>query len=164
MQFQRDILDSIRRIFRSLRESSRAAEVELGLSGAQLLILHFLKSGIPLSVNELAERTRTHQSSVSGVVAKLVEAELVKRQVSSADGRKAQICLTAAGGRILKKKSSKLAQERLLTAVSDLPLAKQKQLAELLVQVVAAAGFADEPATLFFEEDRVKRIRRSKKD
>lgn len=157
MQYQRDILDSIRRIFRSLRESSRAAEAELGLSGAQLLILQFLKSGIPLSVNELAERTQTHQSSVSGVVAKLADAALVKRQVSASDGRKAQICLTAAGERILNKKTSKLAQEKLLIAVSDLPLAKQKQLAELLKQLVAAAGFADEPATLFFEDDRTRK-------
>lgn len=156
MQYQREILDAIRRIFRSLRESSRAAESELGLSGAQLLVLQFLKPGVPLSINDLAERTQTHQSSVSAVVTKLVDAELVKRQTSEQDGRRAEIALTAAGARLLNRKSPKLAQEKLFRAISELPLSKQKHLAELLNQVVQLAGFADEPASLFFEDDKAK--------
>lgn len=154
MQYQRDILDAIRRILRSLRESSRAAESELGLSGAQLLVLQFLKSGKPLSVNELAEKTQTHQSSVSAVVSKLVDADLAKRQPSLEDGRRVEVALTAAGQRLLNKRTSKLAQERLFGAISDLPIQKQKQLAELLTQVVEIAGFNDQPATLFFEDDK----------
>jgi DNA-binding MarR family transcriptional regulator len=155
MQSQRDILDAIRRILRALRESSRAAESELGLSGAQLLILQFLKSEKPLSINELAERTQTHQSSVSAIVTRLVDSELVKRQACAEDGRKVEIGLTAAGARLLKK-SPKLAQEKLFSAISSLPTIKQKQLAELLTQVVELAGFADQPATLFFEDDKDK--------
>ena len=156
MQYQKEILDAIRRILRSLRESSRAAEAELGLSGAQLLVLQLLKSGKPLSVNELAERTRTHQSSVSTVVTKLVDAELAKRQPSADDGRKVEIGLTAAGARLLNKKFSGLAHEKLFGAIAELPTNKQKQLSELLTQVVEAAGFADQPATLFFEDDKDK--------
>jgi DNA-binding MarR family transcriptional regulator len=156
MQSQRAILDAIRRILRSLRESSRAAETELGLSGAQLLILQFLKSGAPLSVNDLAERTQTHQSSVSAVVARLVDSELVKRRTSEADGRRVELELTSAGSRLLAKKAPRLAQEKLFQAISDLPPTKQKQLAELLTQVVEAAGFANEPATLFFEDEKAQ--------
>lgn len=154
MQYQKESLDAIRRILRSLRESSRAAENELGLSGAQLLVLQFLKSGKPLSVNELAECTQTHQSSVSAVVTKLVEARLVKRQTSATDGRKVEIELTTSGTNLLKKKSAKMAQERLFSAIAELPQMKQKQLAELLTQVVETAGFADQPASLFFEDDK----------
>jgi DNA-binding MarR family transcriptional regulator len=156
MQFQREILDSIRRVFRALRESSRSAETELGLSGAQLLVLQFLKSGTPLSINELAERTQTHQSSVSAVVAKLVDAGLVTRETSAQDGRRVEINLTASGSKLLNKKAAKLAQERLIDAIADLPVNKQKELAELLTRVVHAAGFADEPATLFFEDEKAK--------
>jgi DNA-binding MarR family transcriptional regulator len=154
MQYQRDILDAIRRILRSLRESSRAAESELGLSGAQLLVLQFLKSGKPLSINELADRTQTHQSSVSSVVTRLVDAELVKRQPCAEDGRRVEIGLTPAGSRLLSKTTSKLAQEKLFSAISDLSLNKQKKLAELLVEVVESAGFGSEPATLFFEDEK----------
>ena len=57
-------LDGIRRILRDLRVSSRAAEQELGLSGAQLFVLQQLAQAPAESLNELANRTRTHQSSV----------------------------------------------------------------------------------------------------
>src|SRR5215217_2732988 len=63
----RAVLDAIRRIVRVLRVSSRAAEKQVGLSGAQLFVLHKLEDAPALSLNELADRTRTHQSSVSVV-------------------------------------------------------------------------------------------------
>jgi DNA-binding MarR family transcriptional regulator len=154
MQYQRDILDAIRRILRSLRESSRAAETELGLSGAQVLILQLLKSGNPLSINELAEKTQTHQSSVSAVATKLVDAGFAKRQNSAEDGRRVEIALTATGTKLLQKNFPKMAQEKLFAAISELPTSKQKLLSELLTQVVEAAGFGDQPATLFFEDDK----------
>lgn len=156
MHFQREILDSIRKILRSLRESSRAAESELGLSGAQLLVLQFLKPGKPLSINELAEKTQTHQSSVSAVVSRLSEADLVKRQGSVEDGRRVEIALTSKGTRLLQKKAPVLAQEKLFAAIASLPESQQKQLAELLNQVVESAGFAEQPASLFFEDDKGK--------
>ena len=62
------ILDSFRRIVRVLRESSRAAENSFGLSGAQLFVLQTLSRHPEVSLNELAEHTRTHQSTVSVVV------------------------------------------------------------------------------------------------
>src|SRR5881296_2175368 len=61
------ILDSIRRLVRLLRLADRAAQNELGLSGAQLFVLQELGKTPSLSLNELAERTRTDQSSVSVV-------------------------------------------------------------------------------------------------
>src|SRR5437763_1011424 len=61
----RSIMDAIRRIVRVLRVSSRACEKQVGLSGAQLFVLHKLEEAPALSLNQLADRTRTHQSSVS---------------------------------------------------------------------------------------------------
>jgi DNA-binding MarR family transcriptional regulator len=69
----RDVLDSLRRIVQVLRESSRRAERQLGISGAQLFVLEKLAEAPSQSLNELAERTHTHQSSVSTVVARLVK-------------------------------------------------------------------------------------------
>ncbi|MGE3680337.1 MAG: MarR family winged helix-turn-helix transcriptional regulator [Bdellovibrionales bacterium] len=154
MQYSREILDAIRKILRAIRESSRAAESELGLSGAQLLVLQLLKTGGPLSINELAEATQTHQSSVSVVAARLAQAELVQRRPSPVDGRRVEISLTPAGVRLLNKRFPILAQERLISAVAQLPSGKQKALAELLNQVVEAAGLSEQPATLFFEDEK----------
>src|ERR1041384_4256440 len=82
------ILDSIRRLVRLLRLADRAAQNELGLSGAQLFVLQELGKTPSLSLNELAERTRTDQSSVSVVVTRLVAAGLVARDRDSRDARR----------------------------------------------------------------------------
>ena len=55
------------------------------------------------SVNELADRTYTHQSSVSVVVRRLVEQGLVARRRASDDGRRRELSLTAAGRRLVAR-------------------------------------------------------------
>src|SRR4051812_6915818 len=81
----RSVLDSIRRIVRALRVSSRRAELNVGLSGAQLFVLQKLAEGGRLSVNELAAKTLTHQSSVSVVVQRLSARGLVSSSRSAQD-------------------------------------------------------------------------------
>ena len=83
----RSVLDSIRRIVQLLRRSSNLSEKKLGLSSAQLFVLHKLVDVQALSVGELAERTLTSQSSVSEVVQKLVSAGHVARARSPRDAR-----------------------------------------------------------------------------
>src|SRR6188768_2776524 len=83
----RAILDAVRRIVRTLHESSRAAEKSLGLTGAQLFVLQKLAEVPGLSLNALAAQTHTHQSSVSTVVSRLVERGLVLRAPAVDDAR-----------------------------------------------------------------------------
>lgn len=150
---QRDILEAIRRILRALRISSRAAESDLGLSGAQLLVLQILASAESLSINELAERTRTHQSSVSTVVSRLADRGFVKRSPSPEDARRVEVSIKPAGLRLVEK-APVLAQEKLFEAIAGLSPAKQKSLAVLLNEVVENAGFAEGPASMFFEDEK----------
>src|SRR3989442_1394745 len=96
------ILDSIRRIVRVLRVASRAAEKDFGLSAAQLFVLHALAEGPALSLNEVAERTRTHQSSVSVVVQRLVDRGLVVRDSVAGDARRKGLSLTPAARPLLR--------------------------------------------------------------
>jgi hypothetical protein len=65
------VIDSIRVLVKALRDSGRDAEQKLGITSAQLYVLQALRDR-PASINELAARTYTHQSSVSMVVARLV--------------------------------------------------------------------------------------------
>jgi DNA-binding MarR family transcriptional regulator len=83
----RQILSSLRQIMRSLRISSRNAEQQVGLSGAQLFVLQCLASLGACSVNQLAAATATDQSSVSVVVSRLVSRGYVKRVPSKLDRR-----------------------------------------------------------------------------
>src|SRR5689334_18040207 len=97
-------LHSLRRIVRALREAGRSAEMRFGVSGAQLFVLHKLaEAASPISLNELARLTHTHQSSVSTVVTRLVEQRLVERVRSERDARMVQLTLTPTGQRLANR-------------------------------------------------------------
>lgn len=152
----RSVLDSIRRIVRALRVASRAAEKTVGLSGAQVFILQQLEGDTPLSVNAIAERTFTHQSSVSEVVQRLVDKGLIERKQSPEDGRRLELTLTASGRAALKK-GPDTPQEKLIGALEKMNTSQRLHLATLLQSLVDTAGLSDEPASLFLEEDQSKR-------
>ena len=159
----RFVLDSIRRLVQGLRVAARASESELGLSGAQLFVLQKLGEEPVMSVNDVAERTCTHQSSVSVVVQRLVEKGLVKRQPSPEDRRRVDLSLTPNGRRVLAK-SPMATQDRILEALATMPPAARKQLAQRLGDLVANMGLDSEPAPMLFEEDNGRRTSRKPRE
>jgi len=146
------ILDAIRRVVRTLRVASRSAEKEVGLSAAQLFVLHALAKAPALSLNEVAERTRTHQSSVSVVVQRLVERGLVSRDRDPVDARRSALSLTPEAHRLLQN-APDAPSERLISALERMPAGVRARLASGLARLVQELGAADDPATMFFEED-----------
>ncbi len=149
------VLDDFRRIVQVLRSSSRVVEQRLGLSGAQLFVLKTLSAGRPLSLNELAARTRTHQSTVSVVVKRLVARGLVRRAVSSVDARRVALSPTAAGLARLDR-APMAAQEQLIAGMTRLPASEQRTLARCMRHLVSSMDIDAAPATMFFEEQRPK--------
>jgi len=150
MEKRRAVLDSIRRIVRAVRLSSRASESAVGLSAAQLFVLQRLAEHDGLSINGLAGETLTHQSSVSVVVSKLAARKLVRRGVSPRDGRRTVISLTARGRRALAGAPEAM-QVRLIAALDGLSDAEVARLARLLDRWTRAAGIAAIEPTLFGE-------------
>jgi len=147
----REVLDSIRRIVRALREASRATERSLGLSAAQLFVLRRLAGAPALSVNELAERTLTHQSSVSVVVSKLRAQGLVRRAASSTDARRVEISLTAQGRALLERSPEAPPQDRLIAGLVLIGAQRRRRLATGLRELVEAMALPEEPPAMFFE-------------
>ena len=148
----RQVLDSIRRIVSALRTFDREAEHRLGISGAQLFVLRQLKEGEGISVNELAERTHTHQSSVSVVVDKLVHRNLVRRARSKKDARSVELTLTPTGQKLLRSAPA-AAQERMIGALERLGNSRRRLLAKSLAEFVAEIGIEVEKPALFFEHE-----------
>jgi DNA-binding MarR family transcriptional regulator len=145
-------LDSIRRIVRILRVSSRTAEKQVGLSAAQLFVLHTLGDQPALSLNELAERTRTHQSSVSVVVQKLVDRGMIEKAPVPGDGRRTALSITPAALPLLRD-APHAPTELLITALERMPQAARERLATSLARLVKELGADREPATMLFEDD-----------
>ena len=150
----RRVMESVRRIVQVLRVGSRAAERDAGVSGAQLFVLERLAaSDRPLSVNELADRTLTHQSSVSVVVSKLEARGLIERSAAADDARRAQLSLTAKA-RALLRKAPRAAQDRILDALGEMSDADRKSLARLLGELARRVSGLDgeRPAAMLFED------------
>jgi DNA-binding MarR family transcriptional regulator len=147
------ILDAIRRMVRLLRLSDRAAQAELGLSSAQLFVLHEVSKTPEVSLKDLAERTRTDQSSVSVVVARLCDAGLLARERASDDARRLVITPTRAG-RAAMKKAPRVAQQELVEILDEMPAKELKRFADTLAAIVNRLDKNEEPAPMFFEEGK----------
>jgi DNA-binding MarR family transcriptional regulator len=132
-------MDAVRAVVRALRINTRAIELEIGISLAQLFVLQQVAHRPATSLNDLAERTATHQSSVSVVVRRLVDRGLVTRRADAADKRRVQIELTADGKKLLVGAPETI-QVRLMGALQQLNPAERKQLAQLLSKWLDAAG------------------------
>jgi DNA-binding MarR family transcriptional regulator len=153
------VLDAIRRIVQALRVASRDADRRFGMSAAQLFVVQRLAESGASSLNDLAARTLTHQSSVSVVVQRLVKAGLVERTPSRRDGRRVVLELTPKG-RALGRRLPRAAQDRLIGAIEMLSPGERRALADLLARVAAGCTPAETP-TMFFEEARKAAGRRS---
>ena len=146
------VMDSLRALVRALRISTRAVEKEIGISGAQLFVLQQLMDAPARSVNELADRTSTHQSSVSTVVSRLVERGLARREASADDARRMEISITERGRQVVAG-APRTAQIRMQEVLHRMTPEQLHDLAAGLDRLVREAGFATEPVTMFFEED-----------
>jgi DNA-binding MarR family transcriptional regulator len=144
-------VDALRRIVRALHRSNRLAEQRWEVSSAQLLVLQRLSEAPTLSVNELADRTFTHQSTVSVVVTRLVKRGLVARSRADDDARRAELSLTSSG-RALLRRAMGAAQMQLFDALDAMPIGELRRINACLEQIVDALGVAREPAGMFFED------------
>jgi DNA-binding MarR family transcriptional regulator len=154
-------LDAVRSIVRALRLNAHAIERQAGIGGAQLFVLQQLSAGPAHSMNELAERTHTHQSSVSVVAAKLAERGLVTRAPSATDRRRMEIALSPRG-RALLREAPPTVQWKLVAGLRKLSAARRAALARGLEAWLHNAGieFAS-PPLLFEERPRTPRRRKA---
>ena len=145
------VLDAFRSLVKALRLADRAGLRKHGLGSAQVFVLHELNRESPLSINELAERTATDQSTVSVVVNKLVEKGFVTRARASADARRVALALTPKGRTAVRKLPPPI-QQALIDGVRRLPASRARALAETLEQIVGALGVEGERPPMFFDD------------
>ena len=146
----RTALDAFRRIVQTLRSSAREVERRGGITGAQLFALQQLAAAPGASVNELAARTFTHQSSVSVVVQRLVERRLVAKVSGPNDKRRAHLAVTSEGAAVLRRAPDPV-QAHLVAAIEALSPRRRRMLAEMLKEIARTMD-APRRAGMFFED------------
>ena len=145
-------LNVIRSVVRALNLNTRAIEQRSGISLAQLFVLEQLMHQPAASLTDLADRTATHQSSVSVVVQRLVDRGLVNRTRSSSDRRFVEIAITDAGRDVLAN-APETVQVKLLNGLNRFEDGERERLALLLEQWAASAGIEVPFETPMFLED-----------
>ena len=143
-------MDALRRVVHAIRIVTRASERAFGLSTSQLFVLRQLSARSGQSLSDLAARTRTTQSSISEVVARLVRNGLVSRAPSSIDRRRAVLSLTPAGDAILANAPETI-QEQLLRGFESLDHGTRQSLADNLESWLTVSGLNEVSPTFFFE-------------
>lgn len=147
----RRILNSIRQLVRALRLFDREAQSKHGISAAQMFVMHALEKEDGLSLNELAERTATDQSSASVVVQRLVDAGYVTRTQRKDDRRHVELRVTAKG-RAVTRRAKPPAQQKILAAVDEMPARDRKAFAKLLEEFVDHFGVEKGKVPMLFED------------
>jgi DNA-binding MarR family transcriptional regulator len=149
-------LDQIRTLVASLSHSARAVERSTGITNAQLFLLQQLETSGPLSVNDLAARARTQQSTASIVVARLVRAGLAAKKKSPDDGRIAVISLTPNGRRLVRNAPAP-PTSALLRSIEALSPGEAKSLENGVRALVRALGLEPPKVTMLFEDATTRR-------
>lgn len=152
----RAALDAFRRIVQALRMAARNTERHVGLSTAQLFALQQLAHNPGASVNDLAARTFTHQSSVSVVVQRLVNRRLVQKLTARDDRRRVQLALTDAG-RALLRRSPEPVQDKLIAGLAALTAERRHIVAEALGEIAQTISTDRSAPPMLFEEGRTRR-------
>jgi len=117
------------------RRLAREEGAKHGISPTQLNVIKLLDEIGDLSLSELGRRIAAQNSTVTGIVDRMVAAGLVAREQSATDRRVWRIKLTAEGGKVAKRVEV-APWELLQRAVAALPPAELDQLVKTLVKVV----------------------------
>ena len=146
-------MNGLRRIVRALRAGNAEMERVTGVSSAQLFALREIAGHPGRSLSDLAAATLTTQSSVSEVVARLIQQGLVVRKVAADDRRRTELVPTGLGRAALAR-APQTAQEKLLASFRSLPESDQHRIAAGLEAWIDAAQLQHLTPTMFFENER----------
>lgn len=131
-----DALIAIRRILRAAEFSSRELARRSGLTPSQVLVLQIIASAGEVGAGAISEASRLSQATVTALLDKLEERQMVVRRRESNDRRRVTVELTAAGRKALHDMPDFL-QDRFAARFGALASWEQAALVATLERVAA---------------------------
>lgn len=120
-----------------LESASKRMHAELGVTGPQRLVLRLLGHHGRISAGELAEVLHVHPSSLTGVLRRLEEAELIRRESDPFDRRRALLELTRRGVRLNDQRKGTI-ESTIAAALVKLPKERVAAARSVLIALAAA--------------------------
>lgn len=131
-----EILIAIRKIIRSVDIHSKWLRQQAGVTSPQLIILKEIKHNKSISTTVLASKISLSQSTVTNILDRLVERNLVVRTRDTSDKRVWFLALTSDGQAIVDNSPS-LLQKKFIDKFSSLPEWQQTQMVSNLQLIVS---------------------------
>jgi MarR family transcriptional regulator, organic hydroperoxide resistance regulator len=144
-------------ISHGLQATSKQMETRLGITGPQRLVVRIVGRCPGASAGQLAEILQLHPSTLTGVLRRLEERDVVERSPGEHDRRQAHFRLTATGQTIDRRHAGTV-EDAVRRVLSDLEPAKIVATAEVLRALEAELKAA--PARRRRPPVRVRRSRR----
>jgi DNA-binding MarR family transcriptional regulator len=129
-----------------MESASKRMHAELGVTGPQRLVLRIVGHHGRISAGELAEILHIHPSSLTGMLRRLEDSELIRRESDPFDRRRALIELTRRGMRLNDGRSGTI-EASIAAALSKLPKDKVAGAKAVLKALAASLETADSDDT-----------------
>jgi len=147
-----EIIQSLRRIIKSLQDYSQTVSNHFGITGPQLWALKTIHQTGSLAVGELSEGMYLHPSTVSGVVDRLEKKGYVIRDRTEKDRRVVKVRLTPKG-KILARKAPNPVQGKMIYGLRKLKKERLGLICESVRELVGIMEAQDLKVTFFFDEE-----------
>lgn len=149
-----EIIAEIRKIIRAVSLHSKSLSKTYGFTGPQLMILTEIEKNDGTTVSELAKRISLSQATVTSVLGRLEQRNLVHRNRSIFDKRKVQLEITPQGKEALFSKPS-LLQEDFVDKFNNLEDWEQSLLISSLQRIALMMGAENTSFIPLFSDEAI---------
>lgn len=127
-----------------LRSISKQMQATLGMTGPQRLVLRILGRTPRIMPSELAELLHLDRGTVSGVVERLAEQQLLIRRPHPEDGRSVLLELSARG-KLLDRETAGTVEACVQRALASLPRSKTAAAVQVLEAIARELSREEQP-------------------
>ena len=147
-----EIMQSLRRIIKSLQDYSRTVFSHFGITGPQLWALKTINRLGSLPLGELSKRMYLHPSTISGVIDRLEKKGYLVRDRIENDRRVVRVRLTPKG-KMLVRKAPNPVQGKMIYGLRKLKKEKLDLIYESVQELVGIMEAKNLKVTFFFDEE-----------
>jgi DNA-binding MarR family transcriptional regulator len=147
-----EIMQSLRRIMKSLQDYSQTVFSHFGITGPQLWALKTINRLGSLSLGELSKRMYLHPSTISGVIDRLEKKGYLVRDRIENDRRVVRVRLTPKG-KMLVRKAPNPVQGKMIYGLRKLKKEKLDLIYESVQELVKIMEAKNLKVTFFFDEE-----------
>jgi DNA-binding MarR family transcriptional regulator len=122
-----------------LESTSKRMAATLGVTGPQRLVLRIVAKFPGISAKEVAHLLRLHPSTVTGILRRLVDKQLLSRDRHPSDGRRARLRTRAAARPFVRRRKGTV-EAAVARALDRLPRASIRSARVVLAAIVDELG------------------------